>query len=249
MKKRCAERNEQLLHNVTQTRNKFKKLMNICKAALLTQKTASRIKRFQNQKEYGQWFDVLVLLMKTKVSCQPEQAIEPSAGESGVSSLDPESSVGSDVTVDTVDQDILDGLPDMTKSRSRSAPDITSDSSNKSIYVPVKSWASGKTSIFKRIETTNSQISNVLCQIKTVLEDEKKFKKRNFRFFERENECAHQHELDLFRIMFQSNGVQQAPRTAQQPRAAAIHDQHPQLATVQHPPAVGVQQIPTTTAH
>ena len=49
------------------------------------------------------------------------------------------------MTVDTVDQDILDGLPDMTKSRSRSAPDITSDSSNKSIYVPVKSRASGKT--------------------------------------------------------------------------------------------------------
>ena len=49
--------------------------------------------------------------------------------------------------------------------------------------------------------------------------------------------------------MFQSNGVQQAPRTTQQPRAAAIHDQHPQVATFQHPPAVDVQQIPTTTAH
>ena len=190
--------------------------MNICKAALLTQKTVSGIKRFQNQKEYGQWFDVLVPLMKTEVSCQPEQAIEPNAGESGVSSLDP------DMTVDTVDQDILDGLPEMTKSRSRSAPDIASGSSNKSLYVPVKSRASGKTSIFKKIKTTNSQISNLLCQITTVLEGEKKFKKRNFRFFERENECAHQHELDLFRIMFQSNRFQQASRMAQQPRAAAI---------------------------
>ena len=57
LKKRCAERNEQFLHNVTQTRNKFEKLMSICKAALLTQKTASGIKRFQDQKEYGQWFD------------------------------------------------------------------------------------------------------------------------------------------------------------------------------------------------
>ena len=187
--------------------------------------------------------------MKTKVSCQPEQAIEPSAGESGVSSLDPESSVDSDVTVDTIDQHILDGLPEMTKSRSRSAPKITSDSANKSLYVPVKSLASGKTSISKKIETTNSQISDVLCQIKTVLEGEKNSTKEILDFFERENERARQHELDLFRIMFQPNRVQQAPRTTQQPRAAAIHDQHPQVATVQHPPAVGVQQIPTTTAH
>ena len=128
IKKRCAERNEQFLHNVTQTRNKFKKLMSICKAALPTQKTASGIKRFQDQQEYGQWFDVLVPLMKkkTKVSCQPEQVIEPNAGECGASSLDPESSVGSDVTVDPIDQAILDGLPEMTKSRS--APEITSDS-------------------------------------------------------------------------------------------------------------------------
>ena len=152
--------------------------MSICKAALLTQKTASGIKRFQDQKEYGQWFDVLVPLMKTKVSCHPEQAIEPSAGESGVSSLDPESSVGSDVTVDTIAQDILDGLPEMTKSRSRSAPEITSDSSNKSPYVPVKSRTSGKTSISKKIETTNSQISDVLSQIKTVLEGEKNQQKK-----------------------------------------------------------------------
>ena len=136
-------------------------------------KDSQWIKRFQDQKEYGQWFDVLVPLMKTKMSCQPEQATEPSAGESGVSSLDPESSVGSDATVDTIDQNILDGLPEMTQSRSRSAPEITLDSSNKSLCVPVKSRASGKTSISKKIETTNSQFSVVLSQIKTVLEGEK----------------------------------------------------------------------------
>ena len=101
----------------------------------------------------------------------------------------------------------------MTKSRSRSAPEITSDSANKSLYVPVKSRASGKTSISKKIETTNSQISDVLCQIKTVLEGEKNSTKEILDFFERENERARQHELDLFRIMFQTNGVQQAPRT------------------------------------
>ena len=42
-----------------------------------------------------------------------------------------------------------------------------------SLCVPVKSRASGKTSISKKIETTNSQFSVVLCQIKTVLEGEK----------------------------------------------------------------------------
>ena len=50
MVKRCQERSEPLQFNVTQTRNKFKKLMSTCKTALMTQKAASGIKRFQDQK-------------------------------------------------------------------------------------------------------------------------------------------------------------------------------------------------------
>ena len=49
--------------------------------ALMTQKTASGIKRFQYQKELGHWFNTYLPLMKTRESCQPDQAVEPSSGE------------------------------------------------------------------------------------------------------------------------------------------------------------------------
>ncbi len=41
-------------------------------------KTASGIKRFQEERNYGAWFNELFALVKTRDSCQREQAIEPS---------------------------------------------------------------------------------------------------------------------------------------------------------------------------
>ena len=64
-----------------QLRSKFKKLVGECKKVALTIKTATGIKRFSNDKGYGAWFDRLFALIKTRDSCQPEQAIEPSALE------------------------------------------------------------------------------------------------------------------------------------------------------------------------
>ena len=62
LKKRCAERNEEFLHYVTQTELNFKSLWAL-KSCITYPKTASEIKRFQDQKE----FDVLVPLMKTSI--------------------------------------------------------------------------------------------------------------------------------------------------------------------------------------
>ena len=42
-------------------------------------KTGSGIKRFQEDKEYGKWFNQLLPLVQTRASCQLEQAIEPSS--------------------------------------------------------------------------------------------------------------------------------------------------------------------------
>lgn len=50
-----------------------------CKRAVLTIKTGTGIKRFQEDKGYGAWFHKLYDIVKTRDSCQPEQAIEPSA--------------------------------------------------------------------------------------------------------------------------------------------------------------------------
>lgn len=72
-------RNESVPFSAVQLRNKFKKATAECKKVALTIKTASGIKRFQDEKNYGQWFNQLFALVKTRDSCQPEQAIEPSA--------------------------------------------------------------------------------------------------------------------------------------------------------------------------
>ena len=77
---RMEKRGDEFEFTLEQTRNKFKKLIAVCKTAALTIKTASGITRFQDQCDLGKWFQKLFALVKSKDSSQPEQAIElPSA--------------------------------------------------------------------------------------------------------------------------------------------------------------------------
>ena len=52
-----------------------------CRAAALKIKTSSGIKRFQESKDYGEWFSKLMQYVVTMDSCQRGQEIEPSAIE------------------------------------------------------------------------------------------------------------------------------------------------------------------------
>ena len=79
LKRSCDVRGEDIQFTVAQAGIKFKKCVSDCKKAALTIKTATGIKRFQDQKGYGAWFSQLFALIKTRDSCQPERAIEPSA--------------------------------------------------------------------------------------------------------------------------------------------------------------------------
>lgn len=79
LKKRCSSRGENLSFTVDQLRSKFKKCVSECKRAALTIKTGTGIKRFQEDKSYGSWFQKLYEVIKTRDSCQPDQAIEPRA--------------------------------------------------------------------------------------------------------------------------------------------------------------------------
>ena len=78
LKERAAERNSQFVLSIIQMRTKFKKCVSDCKNAAMTIKTATGIKRFQENQGYGKWFPVLFAVVKTIESCQPDQAIEPS---------------------------------------------------------------------------------------------------------------------------------------------------------------------------
>ena len=52
LKRRCKQRNEEFTYDVAQTREKFKRCISHCKEAALTMKTASGIKRFQEDKGF-----------------------------------------------------------------------------------------------------------------------------------------------------------------------------------------------------
>ena len=61
---------------VGQTREKFERCIAMCKEAALTMKTASGIKCFQDEKSLGKWFNILLPLLQSRVSCQPEQGVD-----------------------------------------------------------------------------------------------------------------------------------------------------------------------------
>ena len=57
LKSRAGERNEEWPFTAIQLRTKFKKSVAECKKAAMTMKTSSGIKRFQDERGYGQWFN------------------------------------------------------------------------------------------------------------------------------------------------------------------------------------------------
>ena len=60
LEKRCAENGEEFKFNLKQTRERFKRYVSICRNAIMTVKTASGIKRFQEEKDLGKWFPKLL---------------------------------------------------------------------------------------------------------------------------------------------------------------------------------------------
>ena len=82
VKGRASARGEHFYFSVNQLRSKFKKCVSLCKQAALTQKSATGIKRFQEDQGLGKCFTTLFEVVKTRESCQPNLALEPSASSS-----------------------------------------------------------------------------------------------------------------------------------------------------------------------
>ena len=78
LKSRAASKGSSVPFTVAQVRTKFKKCISECKKAALMIKTATGVKRFQDDKDYGVWFDRLFELVKTRDSCRPDLATERS---------------------------------------------------------------------------------------------------------------------------------------------------------------------------
>ena len=79
LQERAAARGQSFLFVAKQLRTKLKNLISICKNAALTVKTGTGIKRFQDDKGYGNWFKALFPVVRTRDSCKPDQAIESSS--------------------------------------------------------------------------------------------------------------------------------------------------------------------------
>lgn len=86
LKARVSSRGDMIMFTVPQLRSKFKRCVSFCKQAALTQRTATGIKRFQEDHGFGNWFHALFEVVKTRDSCQPEKALEPSTSNSARSS-------------------------------------------------------------------------------------------------------------------------------------------------------------------
>ena len=82
LKGRASARGDKFNMSIAQLRTKFKKCVSQCKQAALTQKTATGIKRYQEDHGFGSWFNALFAVVKTRDSCQPERALEPSSSSS-----------------------------------------------------------------------------------------------------------------------------------------------------------------------
>ena len=70
LKSRAGGKGNSVPFTVAQVRTKFKKCISECKKAALKIKTATGVKRFQDDKNYGVWFDRLFELVKTRDSCR-----------------------------------------------------------------------------------------------------------------------------------------------------------------------------------
>ena len=69
VKARASARGEHFDFSVNQLRSKFKKCVSLCKQAVLTQKSATGIKRFQEDQGLFKWFTTLFEVVKTRESC------------------------------------------------------------------------------------------------------------------------------------------------------------------------------------
>ena len=83
------QRGEEYTFSVKQTRQKFKRCITLCRDAVMKIKTASGIKRSQEEKEFGTWFGKLLPVISSMDNCQPGQSIEPGEEAAATSSTSP----------------------------------------------------------------------------------------------------------------------------------------------------------------
>ena len=119
LKERASARGNKFTMTVNQMRTKFKKCVSQYKQVALTQKTATGIKRYQEDHGFGKWFNALFDVVKTRDSCQPKWALEPSTSSSSPPCT-PESSL---YDPDNVDDEVEMFVPKRSAKKGKSNKD------------------------------------------------------------------------------------------------------------------------------
>ena len=172
LKSRAEKRGSVFDKSIVQMRNKFKKLVSECKKANMVFKTSTGISNYKDEKNYSGWFDMLFPLIKSRDSCQPEQAMEPSAGQAS-SDIESEFSMFND---------------------DPQGSELTEKSSEEKLFVP-KLAKKPKKGQDKLIEKT----TEVLDSVKSLLGNQQT--STFLEFMEKENARARAHELEILKML------------------------------------------------
>ena len=164
--------------SVDQLRNKFKKCISECKKIALTVKTSTGVKRVQDEKQLGAWFNQLFPLVQTRDSCNPDMAVEPS-----------------------LSLQLSDGEPVKRASDNRAPTDEQSsdgfhqgDDSDKKQFVPIRKGRRKKV----KSQNSSSALSTAVELFEKVVNNDPTT--QLIYFFKEENQRALEHELILMEL-------------------------------------------------
>lgn len=194
LKKRASVRGKEFKFTVKQLRTKFKKCVSDCKQAALTIKTATGIKRFQEDRGLGNWFKTLFAVVKTRDSCQPDQALEPSCLEQSCIS---EKSPYSETLAD----------PEMSSDLERN--------DEGRLFVPIKKSKKGKTK-----DKLEAAVMEAVGLVKEIVSNDST--KDLINFLREEMHQSREHELKLLQLLSKPN-VGSDARQQQHPFQAMPH--------------------------
>ena len=215
LSKKLQERGEEFNFDTQQTRSKFKRCVSLCRKAALTIKTASGIKRFQEEKEFGPWFEKLYQVVCTMANSQPEQSIEPHvSNKENVEDNDIELETSESVNEEEVGKSGDDG-PEKQAG-------CSGKKKRKNFFVPdIKSKKSKHV-----LDQTMGDISKTLGDLTEALKDNSSKELVNFL---KEDAQRQQVRDQMFMTLMQTMVTSGVPRPAPQPQPAPQPYFYPQV--------------------
>ena len=172
--------------SVDQLRNKFKKCISECKKIALTVKTSTGVKRVQDEKQLGAWFNQLFPLVQTRDSCNPDMAVESS------------------LSLQLSDGELVKRASDNRAPTDEQSSDgfDQGDDSDKKQFVPIRKGRRKKV----KSQNSSSALSTAVELFEKVVNNDPTT--QLIYFFKEENQRAREHELKLMELFMHKDSLQ-----------------------------------------